>query len=52
MLMDRLYYIPTWNDNAYCATYSKIESVVKDASLELIAQASIFADDYDVYYGG
>lgn len=52
MLMDRLYYVPTWVDYGYCGTYGKIESVVKDASLELIAQASIFADDYDIYYEG
>lgn len=51
-LMDRLYYIPTWNDYGYAGAYSKIEGVVKDVSMELIAQASIFADDYDVYYEG
>lgn len=50
--MDRLYYIPTWNDYGYAGAYSKIEGVVKDVSMELIAQASIFADDYDVYYEG
>ena len=52
MLMDRLYYVPTWVDYGYCGTYGKIESVIKDSSLELIAQASLFADDYDVYYEG
>lgn len=52
MLMDRLYYVPTWVDYGYCGTYSKVESVIKDSSLELIAQASLFADDYDVYYQG
>ena len=51
-LMDRLYYLPTWNDYGYAGAYSKIEGVVKDVSMELIAQASIFADDYDVYYEG
>lgn len=52
MLMDRLYYVPTWVDYGYCGTHAKIESVIKDSSLELIAQASLFADDYDVYYEG
>lgn len=52
MLMDRLYYVPTWVDYGYCGTNAKIESVIKDSSLELIAQASLFADDYDVYYEG
>jgi len=50
--MDRLYYLPTWNDYGYAGAYSKIEGIVKDSSMELIAQASIFADDYDVYYKG
>ncbi len=52
MMMDRLYYVPTWSDYGYAGAYSKIVSLVKDSSLELIAQASIFADDYDVYYEG
>lgn len=52
MLMDRLYYIPTWENYGYAGAYGKIEGIVKDASLELIAQASIFADDYDVFYEG
>lgn len=52
MTMERLYYVPTWVNYGYCGTYSKVESVVKDSSLELIAQAAIFADDYDVYYEG
>lgn len=52
MFMDRLYYVPTWSDYGYAGAYSKIESIIKDSSLELIAQASIFADDYDVFYEG
>lgn len=52
MFMDRLYYVPTWSDYGYAGAYSKIGSIIKDSSLELIAQASIFADDYDVFYEG
>lgn len=52
MIMDRLYYIPTWENYGYAGAYSKIEGIVKDSSLELLAQASIFADDYDVFYEG
>ncbi len=52
MFMDRLYYVPTWSDYGYAGAYSKISAIIKDSSLELIAQASIFADDYDVYYEG
>lgn len=52
MFMDRLYYVPTWSDYGYAGAYSKIDSIIKDSSLELIAQASIFADDYDVFYEG
>lgn len=52
MMMDRLYYLPTWNDYGYAGAYSKIDGLVKDSSLELLAQASLFADDYDVYWDG
>lgn len=52
MLMDRLYYLPTWDDYGYEGCYSKIDGLVKDSSLELIAQASLFADDYDVFWDG
>lgn len=52
MFMDRLYYVPTWSDYGYAGAYAKIDSIIKDSSLELIAQASIFADDYDVFYEG
>lgn len=52
MMMDRLYYIPTWEGYGYEGCYAKIDGLVKDSSLELIAQASLFADDYDVYWDG
>lgn len=52
MMMERLYYIPTWENYGYAGAYSKIEGIVKDSSLELLAQASIFADDYDIFYEG
>jgi ABC-type transport system substrate-binding protein len=51
-LLSKLYYLPTWDGYGFEGAYSKIEGLVKDSSLELIAQASIFADDYDIYYEG
>ncbi len=49
-LVERCWFIPRFNGNSFIGSYNKIEQVVVNSSQELIGQASIFADDYDVYY--
>lgn len=51
-IFSKLYYLPTWNAYGFAGATDGIEAIVKDSSYELIAQASIFADDYAVYYNG
>lgn len=51
-IFGKLYYLPTWNAYDFVGATEGIEAIVKDSSYELCAQASIFADDYAVYYNG
>lgn len=50
--MEKCMYIPQYQGFDFIAAYDKIESPVRAGDLETMAQASIFADDYDVYYNG
>ncbi len=49
-LVERVWYIPRFNGNSFIGSYNKIEQIVVDSSQELVGQAALFADDYDIYY--
>jgi hypothetical protein len=50
--IEKLNYIPCYQAFDFVGAYKKIEAPIRANDLETAAQASLFADDYDVYYQG
>lgn len=49
-MMDRVWYLPRFNDISFIASYNKVEQIIVNNSQQLMAQACLATDDYDVFY--